>query len=73
MAARSWSPAETAPRLVFDAATGQLLTVLPTTNAGTVNCAGFSFDGKRIITVDTGGTGCVQPGIRARQPRRPRC
>ena len=49
----------TAP--VFNAATGQLLTVLPATNAGAVNFAAFSLDGKRIITtVDTAGTGCVQ-------------
>ncbi len=46
---------------VFDASTGQQLTVLPTTSGGTVSSAGFSFDGKSIITVvDAEGTGGVQ-------------
>ena len=47
--------------LVFDAATGQQLTVLPATTGGTVSNAGFSFDGNSIITVvDSEGTGAVQ-------------
>lgn len=46
---------------VFDAATGQQLTVLPATNAGTVSTAGFSPDGKSIVTVvDAEGSGGVQ-------------
>ena len=48
----------TAP--VFDAA-GRLLTVLPATSGGTVSSAGFSPDGKSIVTVvDSEGTGAVQ-------------
>ena len=47
--------------LVFDAATGLQLTVLPVTSGGTVSSAGFSPDGKSIITVvDVRGTGAVQ-------------
>jgi WD40 repeat protein len=47
--------------LAFDAATGQQLTVLPATSGGTVSTAGFSPDGKSIITVvDVEGTGGVQ-------------
>ena len=47
--------------LVFDAVTGQQLTVLPAANTGTVSSAGFSPDGKSIITVvDAEGTGWVQ-------------
>jgi WD40 repeat protein len=47
--------------LVFDAATGKQLTVLPATTGGTVSSAGFSFDGNSIITVvDSEGTGAVQ-------------
>jgi WD40 repeat protein len=46
--------------LVFDA-TGRLLTVLSATTGGTVSSAGFSLDGKSIITVvDAKGTGAVQ-------------
>jgi WD40 repeat protein len=46
--------------LVFDA-TGRLLTVLPAVSGGTVNSAGFSPDGKSIVTVvDSEGTGAVQ-------------
>jgi WD40 repeat protein len=48
----------TAP--VFDAA-GHQLTVLPATSGGTVSTAGFSPNGKSIITVvDFEGTGAVQ-------------
>jgi WD40 repeat protein len=46
---------------VFDAATGQQLTVLPAAGAGTVNSAAFSPDGKSIITaIGGGGTGEVR-------------
>jgi WD40 repeat protein len=46
---------------VFNAATGEQLTVLPATNAGHVSSAGFSPDGESIITsVDAEGTGAVQ-------------
>ena len=46
---------------VFDAATGEQLTVLPAANAGHVSSAGFSPDGKSIITsVDAEGTGAVE-------------
>jgi WD40 repeat protein len=46
---------------VYDAATGQLLTDLPAAIQGGVNFAGFSPDGKSIITtVDAGYTGCVE-------------
>jgi WD40 repeat protein len=45
---------------VFDA-TGRLLTELAATSGGTVSSAGFSFDGKSILTVvDSEGTGDVQ-------------
>jgi WD40 repeat protein len=48
----------TAP--VFDT-TGRLLTILPATSGGTVSTAGFSPDGKSIVTVvDSEGTGAVQ-------------
>jgi len=47
--------------LVFDAASGQQLTVLSATSRGTVSSAGFSLDGKSIITVvDNEGTGGIQ-------------
>ena len=47
--------------LVFDAATGHQLTVLPATSGRTVSSAGFSLDGRSIITaVDVRGTGAVQ-------------
>lgn len=47
--------------LVFDAATGHQLTVLPATSGRTVSTAGFSPDGNSIITaVDVRGTGAVQ-------------
>lgn len=46
---------------VFDAATGQQLTVLPATSGGAVSSAGFSPDGKSIVTVASSeGTGGVQ-------------
>ncbi|HEX6528127.1 MAG TPA: hypothetical protein VF070_50095, partial [Streptosporangiaceae bacterium] len=46
---------------VFDAATGHRLTTLPATITGNVSSAGFSPDGKSIITVvDAEGTGEVQ-------------
>ena len=45
---------------IFDPA-GKLLTVLPATSGGTVSSAGFSLDGKSIITVvNANGTGGVQ-------------
>ena len=44
---------------VFDAATGEQLTALPAANAGTVSSAGFSPDGKSIITgVERAGNWC---------------
>jgi WD40 repeat protein len=46
---------------VFDAATGQQLTVLVGANVGEVNSAAFSPDGKSIVTTfDADGTGGVQ-------------
>ena len=46
---------------VFNAVTGQQLTVLSAIGAGTVNTAAFSPDGKRIVTAIGGeGTGEVQ-------------